>query len=88
MEVGDGSRIWIWKDRWLPLQNGGKPWSPIRVLDDDTNINQLSDPGSSRWSVPEVGPYKLNTEAVTYDDEIAGFGKVFAMPLETLCLLP
>ncbi|XP_052114139.1 uncharacterized mitochondrial protein AtMg00310-like [Arachis duranensis] len=40
-KVGNGNNIKIWKDPWLPKQNGSKVWSPPKILEADAIITEL-----------------------------------------------
>ena len=42
--------IYIWKDGWIPTQNGNKLWSPPIDLDDSARVFKLIDHTSGRWN--------------------------------------
>lgn len=47
--VGDGIRIKIWKDKWLPTQISQCVQSPIKNLPSDSKVQQLIDIETMLW---------------------------------------
>ena len=47
--VGNGVDIHIWKDAWLPTQNGNRLWTPPNALDDDARVLELIDHEHGVW---------------------------------------
>ena len=45
--VGNGERIWVWEDKWLPLSSTFKVVSPNSFLHADTHVSELIDPTSA-----------------------------------------
>jgi hypothetical protein len=48
--VGDGSQIGIWRDRWVPVANGGLIQSPVRILEGDAKVSELLDRNTNWWN--------------------------------------
>jgi hypothetical protein len=52
--VGDGQRISIWYDKWVPKAMGGYLQSPVRILDRNTKVSALLDRETNWWNVPLI----------------------------------
>jgi ribonuclease HI len=50
--VGNGRRVRIWSDRWLPNPSTYKPISPPTILDPNANVDMLIDADSKWWNTP------------------------------------
>lgn len=48
--IGNGSRVHIWGDNWLPEQYAFKVWSPPQYLDSDTIVQSLINPDTLSWN--------------------------------------
>ncbi|KAL0300467.1 UNVERIFIED_CONTAM: hypothetical protein Sangu_3119300 [Sesamum angustifolium] len=48
-KVGDGSKIRIWKDRWLPCGSSFKVYSPPRILDENARAAKLIHNDGRSW---------------------------------------
>ena len=47
--VGNEVDIQIWKDAWIPTQNGNRLWTPPNMLDDDAKVMELIDHEYGVW---------------------------------------
>lgn len=48
--VGDGKRIKVWKDRWIPSNSYGLTLSLVKNLHLETNVQLLIDENASKWN--------------------------------------
>jgi ribonuclease HI len=48
--VGNGRRIRIWSDKWVPKASGGYIQSPVRVLDRNAVVSELLDRDANWWN--------------------------------------
>ncbi|XP_072088879.1 uncharacterized protein [Arachis hypogaea] len=48
--IGDGKTIKIWKDPWLPKQNGSRIWSPPKILDPNATVETLIREEEKAWN--------------------------------------
>lgn len=48
--VGDGSKIGIWKDKWVCRGTVGHVQTPIRILAHDAKVSELSDAETNWWN--------------------------------------
>ncbi|KAL0303533.1 UNVERIFIED_CONTAM: hypothetical protein Sradi_6221400 [Sesamum radiatum] len=48
-KVGDGSKIRIWKDRWLPCGLSFKVYSPPRILNENARVAELIQDDGRSW---------------------------------------
>ncbi|KAL0304661.1 UNVERIFIED_CONTAM: hypothetical protein Scaly_2562000 [Sesamum calycinum] len=65
-KVGDGSKIRIWKDRWLPCGLSFKVYSPPRILDENARAAKLIHDDGRSWKENLVHAYHI---ARTIDEE-------------------
>lgn len=49
--VGNGEKIRIWKDRWLPPPSSTLFYSPHQRLDVDPRVSNLIDPATEGWNM-------------------------------------
>ncbi|XP_058756012.1 uncharacterized protein LOC131629231 [Vicia villosa] len=47
--IGDGSKVKIWYDNWIPTNPGFKALSPRRGIEENAMVNVLIDSESGRW---------------------------------------
>jgi hypothetical protein len=52
--VGNGNRIRVWKDRWLPSYHSNKVQAPINLLHEDATVSELINPEINWWNIPVV----------------------------------
>lgn len=48
--VGDGSKIGILKDRWVPMATKGFLQSLVRILEGEAKVSELLDRDTNWWS--------------------------------------
>ncbi|XP_058749041.1 uncharacterized protein LOC131622003 [Vicia villosa] len=48
--IGDGSKVRIWHDNWIPTNPGFKALSPIREIEENARVNVLIDADLGRWN--------------------------------------
>lgn len=49
--VGNGTKIKIWKDKWIPRLSSFKIHSLVRGLENKAIVNELIDPDTKQWKV-------------------------------------
>lgn len=49
--MGNGKSIHIWKDKWIPRPVTYSIQSPITILDENANVDNLLLPGSTEWNM-------------------------------------
>ena len=64
-QVGNGERILIWDDKWLPTPTTYKVISPPRLFDDYPRVSVLIDKDTRRWKDDVVRSLFLAFEART-----------------------
>ena len=64
-QVGNGERILIWDDKWLPTPTTYKVISPPRLFDDYPRVSTLIDKDTRRWKDDVVRSLFLAFEART-----------------------
>ena len=64
-QVGNGERILIWDDKWLPTPTTYKVISPPRLFDDYPRVSALIDKDTRRWKDDVVRSLFLAFEART-----------------------
>lgn len=47
--IGNGRKVRIWKDNWLPIHSNFKVCSPVSVLDEDATVSTLIDDELRMW---------------------------------------
>ena len=47
--IGQGFDVYIWRDCWIPTQNGNKLWSPPTILEEDARVVELIDSQNFCW---------------------------------------
>lgn len=52
--VGDGSKIKIWEDKWLPNLPSVTVQSLVRRLEREARVKELIDEGTRWWNMPLV----------------------------------
>ena len=52
--IGDGSKIHIWKDRWVPTPSTFRVVSPKNFLEEDAMVSELIDPVTHCWKSPVI----------------------------------
>jgi hypothetical protein len=52
--VGDGERIKIWKDRWVPLPTTYAIQTPVRILDSEARVSSLINRDTKWWDTQLV----------------------------------
>lgn len=52
--IGDGQKVKVWKDNWLPEQGKFKVWSPVKNLPQDAPVSELIDREIKTWSRTKV----------------------------------
>ena len=75
-QVGNGQKIQIWKDRWLPSPSQYKVISPPSLLHHEARVNELIDVANGEWRSELVVSVFLPSEAET----ICGIALSAAMP--------
>ena len=63
--VGNGRRIGIWKDKWIPNPTTFKVVSPQSVLDPDAKVSELINEERGAWNQSLVNRTFLSFEAET-----------------------
>ena len=63
--VGNGERIQVWEDKWLPLSSTYKVVPPNMFLHVDTRVSELIDSSSSSWKSSVIDVLFLSHEAET-----------------------
>lgn len=48
--IGDGKRVKIWRDKWIPLPTSYSIQSPRLALLEDASVSELIDQDSKRWN--------------------------------------
>jgi hypothetical protein len=48
--VGNGKKISVWKDKWIPNFGNGKAQSQVSVLLPEAKVSELIDPSSNQWN--------------------------------------
>ena len=61
--VGNGERIQVWEDKWLPLSSTYKVVSPNLFLNGNTRVSDLIDSSSASWKVSVIDVLFLPHEA-------------------------
>ncbi|XP_042944727.1 uncharacterized protein LOC122278613 [Carya illinoinensis] len=51
-KVGNGSKIRIWKDKWIPCLSSYQVQSPVNILEAEAVVSELIDPDSMQWDLP------------------------------------
>ncbi|KAJ7949920.1 Ribonuclease H [Quillaja saponaria] len=52
--LDDAQSVRIWQDKWLPEQNGFKPWSAPKIVSPSATISTLIDHDLHRWNTPFI----------------------------------
>lgn len=52
--VGDGNKIRIWLDKWVPKASGGYIQSFARILDRNALVSEILDRDNSWWNMPLI----------------------------------
>lgn len=52
--IGDGKRVKIWGDKWIPQPTTFTIQSPCSVLRVDATIDEIIDPIVGGWNVPPI----------------------------------
>ena len=63
--VGSGSRIHIWRDRWIPTKTTFKIQSLVKILTKNATIDSLIQHPTRQWNVPLIDAMFSTTEAAT-----------------------
>jgi hypothetical protein len=61
--VGNGAKIRIWQDRWIPNQSDFKVWSPVNTLSEDALVETLIDSDTKQWKRELIHSCFNQTEA-------------------------
>ncbi|MCH91094.1 putative ribonuclease H protein, partial [Trifolium medium] len=61
--IGNGDRVNIWEDNWLPHQNGFKVWSKNQGNLDSNLVKDLIDPTTQQWNQNLINQIFLPFEA-------------------------
>jgi hypothetical protein len=61
--IGNGDQVNIWKDNWLPSQNGFKVWSKQKEGCQHTFVKDLIEPNSNQWNHNTIDNIFLPFEA-------------------------
>jgi hypothetical protein len=61
--VGNGAKIRIWQDRWIPNQSDFKVWSPVNILSEDALVETLIDSDTKQWKRDLIHSCFNQTEA-------------------------
>ena len=69
--VGNRLDIYVWRETWLPTQNGNRLWSPTHGLEEDARVFELIDHENCYWKEDVV-------KACFYEFEAR---QVLALPL-------
>lgn len=52
--IGDGSKVRVWSDEWLPGDANNTPRSTSNILNSDLLVKDLLIPGTAYWDIPKV----------------------------------
>jgi hypothetical protein len=52
--IGNGNKVWIWKDKWLPQQNTFMIQSPPLLLDPNALDGELIDKEAKGWNMAKL----------------------------------
>ncbi|XP_062176144.1 uncharacterized protein LOC133881222 [Alnus glutinosa] len=52
--VGNGEKIKIWKDRWIPTSTYHKIQDPVRVLSTDAKVAEIINRSTNWWDIPLI----------------------------------
>ena len=63
--VGSGSRIHIWRDRWIPTKTTFKIQSLVKILTKNATIDSLIQHPTRQWNVPLIDAMFSTTKAAT-----------------------
>lgn len=63
--VGNGEKISIWGDRWIPTPPSNKVQSPISILPADARVSDLIDQDTRWWNYTSINSIFNQTEAAT-----------------------
>ncbi|XP_035551748.1 uncharacterized protein LOC118349904 [Juglans regia] len=53
-KIGNGNKVKIWSDRWLPIPMSYKTQSPPKVLSTEATVSSLIDQDTHSWNLPLV----------------------------------
>jgi hypothetical protein len=61
--VGDGSKISVWKDKWVGIHSVGIIQTPVRILQPNAKVSELLDKDFNWWNTDLVKEVFMTEEA-------------------------